>query len=731
MANVIEFIVKGTDQFSGTMGKINRSFDGFGSKAVAVGGTVLALTSALTALAIQGINTADEMGKLADKAGTTVEKFSALNFAAGINEVNTQQLSQALRFLSLSMEESARKAGVGGGALGSLGVSATDATGKMRDVVDVLLDVADAFSKSENGAGKVDAAIQLFGRSGLSMIPMLNQGKESLTAMMKKAEEMGLVVTKKTAAMADKFNDNMYILKQSVQAFSLQLAADLLPALTDVSVGMVQFFSKGREGNTVFQAMGTVIKALATAFIAAVDLIERFGKTIGAIMAVVHVFMTEGPKKAAAVWKEHQEEMAADSKKFADAHKTIWEGVPEDVKKVSLAQKQMRVETDAAIKTVQTLREAWMRASGDTAGLLELQYSQQRQQIDATIRDEKKKAEALVYLNRWHLEEMTKDQQSHQEAAFKASGEMSQRLIGMRFDAIEKEAQKIQEATGNAIAAEQYRNAELIRLSNEQLAVRKAANELILQDQILHAQTMGELTQATFALYLNNMKTLNEEVSALMVSTFDTAITGFGNAVGQALVYGKSLSEALRGLLKQVAAQVISTLISIGVKRVLASFLGSKSEVSGGLATVYVNSFASAAAIPFYGWAMASGVASANLATAAAGAAPFLAGAAVGGIAHGGMDYVPSESTYLLDKGERVLSPNQNKDLTGFMEGGGAAPGVTVTELNVNISIPESQALINMDKNAWREIVARNVIPALDVLDRQGTRPEAAQRGRV
>ena len=43
--------------------------------------------------------------------------------------------------------------------------------------------------------------------------------------------------------------------------------------------------------------------------------------------------------------------------------------------------------------------------------------------------------------------------------------------------------------------------------------------------------------------------------------------------------------------------------------------------------------------------------------------------AAISGIAHGGLDYVPSESTYLLDKGERVLSPNQNRDLTEFLNG--------------------------------------------------------------
>ncbi len=43
--------------------------------------------------------------------------------------------------------------------------------------------------------------------------------------------------------------------------------------------------------------------------------------------------------------------------------------------------------------------------------------------------------------------------------------------------------------------------------------------------------------------------------------------------------------------------------------------------------------------------------------------------------AHGGASYIPEESTYLLSKGERVLSPRQNEDLTSFMEGGRGGSG--------------------------------------------------------
>lgn len=58
----------------------------------------------------------------------------------------------------------------------------------------------------------------------------------------------------------------------------------------------------------------------------------------------------------------------------------------------------------------------------------------------------------------------------------------------------------------------------------------------------------------------------------------------------------------------------------------------------------------------------------AAMATVAASTASIVANIqSVAGVFHGGKDYVPKEATYLLDKGERVVSPRQNQDLTSFL----------------------------------------------------------------
>ncbi|RMT99383.1 Lambda family phage tail tape measure protein [Pseudomonas syringae pv. coriandricola] len=53
------------------------------------------------------------------------------------------------------------------------------------------------------------------------------------------------------------------------------------------------------------------------------------------------------------------------------------------------------------------------------------------------------------------------------------------------------------------------------------------------------------------------------------------------------------------------------------------------------------------------------------------------------GMAHNGIDNIPKEGTWLLDRGERVLNPNQNRDLTNYLAdksgtGGGGGTPITI-----------------------------------------------------
>ncbi|MGH1371132.1 MAG: phage tail length tape measure family protein [Cellvibrionaceae bacterium] len=80
----------------------------------------------------------------------------------------------------------------------------------------------------------------------------------------------------------------------------------------------------------------------------------------------------------------------------------------------------------------------------------------------------------------------------------------------------------------------------------------------------------------------------------------------------------------------------------------------------------------------------------------------------IAGIAHGGLTNVPKESTYWLDKGERVISPRQNRDLTNFMEsGGGGVSQINLTVVNelgsADVDIEQDGENIRMHLKRFKE----------------------------
>ncbi|MDF7839325.1 replication protein [Acinetobacter baumannii] len=80
----------------------------------------------------------------------------------------------------------------------------------------------------------------------------------------------------------------------------------------------------------------------------------------------------------------------------------------------------------------------------------------------------------------------------------------------------------------------------------------------------------------------------------------------------------------------------------------------------------YSNVYTSASLIPMIGPYIAPVLAGAAVAIQVAQAAQ-IKSVNLTGMAHNGIDNVPREGTWLLDGGERVLNPNQNKDLTNYL----------------------------------------------------------------
>lgn len=85
----------------------------------------------------------------------------------------------------------------GKGAFAALGIEVKDAEGKMKGMGELLPEISDKFKSMAPGAQKNALAIQLFGRSGLTMLPFLNRGKEGMAKLGEEANKLGIVIGQK------------------------------------------------------------------------------------------------------------------------------------------------------------------------------------------------------------------------------------------------------------------------------------------------------------------------------------------------------------------------------------------------------------------------------------------------------------------------------------------------------------------------------------------------------
>lgn len=223
-------------QFEAGLKRAQSGLSGFG-KVAATSFKVLAAASvaAGAALAIatkHAIDHADALSKASQKVGVTTEALSRLEWAAKLSDVSLETLAGGLGKLSKSMADVATGSkGPAATAFAALGISVTDAAGKLRDADDVFIDIADRFGRMEDGSTKTALAMGVFGRSGAELIPMLNSGRAGLQAMADESDRLGLTLTQGTGRAAEEFNDTLTRIGAVLQGVTNKVMQAALPAL--------------------------------------------------------------------------------------------------------------------------------------------------------------------------------------------------------------------------------------------------------------------------------------------------------------------------------------------------------------------------------------------------------------------------------------------------------------------------------------------------------------------
>lgn len=254
-------------------------------------GAAMSVVGAGIAAAIKGqLDAADDLSKAAQKFGVPIEELSRLKYAADLSGVSMETLGVSLGQLSKKMA-AAMAGGKPAKVFKDLGVSIKDATGKMRPTEAVLSDIADKIAAMPDGAEKSALAMQLLGKSGAEMIPLLAGGGEALRQAGIEAEAMGLVIDQKTGKAAENFNDNLSRLKGTLTGLATQIMAQMAPAMERLSAMAVELTGWFRNLSPETQKWISVAAGIA---VIAGPIVMAMGMVVGSLGTVAAALVAMG-----------------------------------------------------------------------------------------------------------------------------------------------------------------------------------------------------------------------------------------------------------------------------------------------------------------------------------------------------------------------------------------------------------------------------------------------------
>ena len=236
--------------------------------------------AALAAAIIGAVAATVEAGSAATdgaaRTGLSAEAYQELAYAAQQCGVPMELLEASLGKVTAMAGKAANGDKEAAKAFEALGISVTDANGKVKSSEQLFNETTAALAKIEDPAKRAAAAQALYGESAAKLMPLLSQGTEGIEAMRAEAELLGIVLSDEDVAAADAFGDSMDMLTGIVRGLAFDIGTALLPFLQRLVDGFKEWYLANREligkGLTVlstilggiFRIIGTVIGAINT-----------------------------------------------------------------------------------------------------------------------------------------------------------------------------------------------------------------------------------------------------------------------------------------------------------------------------------------------------------------------------------------------------------------------------------------------------------------------------------
>lgn len=222
--------------------KLRQALDAAGSRirswgagVMKAGAGVMGAGAAITAPLIAAARTFAESGSamkdMSDRTGVAVAALSELKYAAGLSGATVEDLEGGIRKMQKSIAEAAGGNQEAAASFAALGLSA----GRLLRLPgeDQLMLIAEALDRVPDPASRAALAMDVLGKGGTSLLPMMQGGAAGLAALRAEAQRLGLVMSAESAESADQLGDAFDRLGMATGSLWKTLGSAVAPALTE------------------------------------------------------------------------------------------------------------------------------------------------------------------------------------------------------------------------------------------------------------------------------------------------------------------------------------------------------------------------------------------------------------------------------------------------------------------------------------------------------------------
>lgn len=195
----------------------------------------------------------DDTNKLAARLGFTYGELAGLANAGALVDVSMETIGKATQKAEIAFAKAAGGSTAAAAAFESIGLS-VDNLNQMT-AAERFQAIAQAISQLPTEAERAAAAVRIFGRSGVELLPMFQQGAAGIQAATAEAQRFGLALSQAQADNVDAMGDSFDRAQQAINGVVQQVVAYLAPAIESVTTQFSDLIGSV-GGATIGQTIG-------------------------------------------------------------------------------------------------------------------------------------------------------------------------------------------------------------------------------------------------------------------------------------------------------------------------------------------------------------------------------------------------------------------------------------------------------------------------------------------